>query len=380
MVQTNTVHGPRRRSRRDAHQGYRQQPEGQDERGLAMALDGNGRWAYLDPKLGAMHAVAEAARKVACTGATPVAATNCLNFGNPEKPEIMAQLSAAIDGIAEACTALGTPITGGNVSLYNETKRRRHLSHSGAGNRRHSRRRDQGRARAFPASRRRRSASLAHPARREAGPQSDRAVRAAPHRMHWQVPIREIMPEDLVVVPRIRQPQLRQRPRRTSISVRLNSPRSFSVAYGASLRRSISKPKPICTPCCSALADRQPLRSARDISDGGIAVALAQASFPAFIGATVEQDQSLMVHPLFGLFAEPASTVSGHRCTRLNIAEIEELAAELQLHRCAHRHHRRPERSKSPSTASLSSPLHSPNSAAPGPTSLEATLHEEVSA
>jgi phosphoribosylformylglycinamidine synthase len=67
-------------------------------------------------------AVAEGARKVACTGAVPVAATNCLNFGNPEKPEIMAQLSAAIDGIAEACTALGTPITGGNVSLYNETK------------------------------------------------------------------------------------------------------------------------------------------------------------------------------------------------------------------------------------------------------------------
>jgi phosphoribosylformylglycinamidine synthase len=92
------------------------------ERGLAMALAGNGRWTYLDPKLGAMHAVAEAARKVACTGATPVAATNCLNFGNPEKPEIMAQLSAAIDGIAEACTALGTPVTGGNVSLYNETR------------------------------------------------------------------------------------------------------------------------------------------------------------------------------------------------------------------------------------------------------------------
>ncbi len=92
------------------------------DRGLAMALAGNGRWTYLDPKLGAMHAVAEAARKVACTGATPVAATNCLNFGNPEKPEIMAQLSNAIDGIAEACTALGTPVTGGNVSLYNETK------------------------------------------------------------------------------------------------------------------------------------------------------------------------------------------------------------------------------------------------------------------
>ena len=97
-------------------------PTVKPERGIAMALAGNGRWCYLDPKLGAMHAVAEAARKVACTGATPVAATNCLNFGNPEKPEIMAQLSLAIDGIAEACTALGTPITGGNVSLYNETR------------------------------------------------------------------------------------------------------------------------------------------------------------------------------------------------------------------------------------------------------------------
>ncbi len=102
--------------------GQRRAADQKPERGLAMALAGNGRWCYLDPKLGAMHAVAEAARKVACTGATPVAATNCLNFGNPEKPEIMAQLSAAIDGIAEACEALGTPITGGNVSLYNETK------------------------------------------------------------------------------------------------------------------------------------------------------------------------------------------------------------------------------------------------------------------
>ena len=119
MVQTNTVQGPGgeagvMRIKGSGTPGH--------ERGLAMALAGNGRWCYLDPKLGAMHAVAEAARKVACTGATPVAATNCLNFGNPEKPEIMAQLSAAIDGIAEACTALGTPITGGNVSLYNETR------------------------------------------------------------------------------------------------------------------------------------------------------------------------------------------------------------------------------------------------------------------
>jgi phosphoribosylformylglycinamidine synthase subunit PurL len=86
-----------------------------------MALDGNGRWCWLDPKLGAMHAVAESARNVSCTGATPVAATNCLNFGNPEKPQIMWQFSQVVDGLTEACTALETPITGGNVSLYNET-------------------------------------------------------------------------------------------------------------------------------------------------------------------------------------------------------------------------------------------------------------------
>jgi phosphoribosylformylglycinamidine synthase len=90
-------------------------------RALALSVDGNGRWCQLDPRAGAMHAVAEAARNVACSGARPIAATNCLNFGNPEKPEVMWQFSQAIDGIGEACIALGTPITGGNVSFYNET-------------------------------------------------------------------------------------------------------------------------------------------------------------------------------------------------------------------------------------------------------------------
>ena len=90
-------------------------------RALAIKTDGNGRWGFLAPRLGAMHAVAEAARNVACTGARPIAATNCLNFGNPEKPEVMWQFSEAVDGIAEACRALETPITGGNVSFYNET-------------------------------------------------------------------------------------------------------------------------------------------------------------------------------------------------------------------------------------------------------------------
>ncbi len=114
MVQTNTVEAP------GAGDAGVIRIKG-SKRGLAMALDGNGRWCYLDPRLGAMHAVAEAARKVACAGATPIGATNCLNFGNPEKPHIMWQFSQVIDGITKACEELDTPITGGNVSFYNET-------------------------------------------------------------------------------------------------------------------------------------------------------------------------------------------------------------------------------------------------------------------
>jgi phosphoribosylformylglycinamidine synthase II len=114
MVQTNTVEAP------GAGDAGVIRIKG-SQRGLSMALDGNGRWCYLDPRLGAMHAVAEAARKVACSGATPVGATNCLNFGNPEKPHIMWQFSQTIDGITKACEELEIPITGGNVSFYNET-------------------------------------------------------------------------------------------------------------------------------------------------------------------------------------------------------------------------------------------------------------------
>jgi phosphoribosylformylglycinamidine synthase len=91
------------------------------DRALAMSVDGNGRYGYLDPYRGAMLAVAEAARNVACAGARPLGATNCLNFGNPERPAIMWQFARAVEGIGAACRALGVPITGGNVSLYNET-------------------------------------------------------------------------------------------------------------------------------------------------------------------------------------------------------------------------------------------------------------------
>ncbi len=95
-----------------------------DERsglGVALATDGNGRYAALDPYAGAQLALAEAFRNVAVTGARPVAVTNCLNFGSPEDPEVMWQFAEAVRGLADGCHTLGTPVTGGNVSFYNST-------------------------------------------------------------------------------------------------------------------------------------------------------------------------------------------------------------------------------------------------------------------
>ena len=301
MVQTNTVQGPGgeagvMRIKGTGTPGH--------ERGLAMALDGNGRWAYLDPKLGAMHAVAEAARKVACTGATPVAATNCLNFGNPEKPEIMAQLSAAIDGIAEACIALGTPITGGNVSLYNETR--------GEG--------------IYPT-----------PVLGIVGILED-ATKAVPAHFQrekdaivllWPIP-RGQEPDPKLKVPLNpppisqyplpvleREPRAREEADASDTEAAANLAAFGSSEFAKVILSSLWGNPPALDLDAEAnlhnmlavLAWRKLIRSARDISDGGIAVALAQAAFTKGIGATVEQDPSLLAHPLFGLFAEPASTI-----------------------------------------------------------------------
>jgi phosphoribosylformylglycinamidine synthase len=326
MVQTNTVLGPGgeagvMRIKGTGATGH--------ERGLAMALDGNGRWAYLDPKLGAMHAVAEAARKVASTGATPVAATNCLNFGNPEKPEIMAQLSAAIDGIAEACTALGTPITGGNVSLYNETRG---------------------------------EAIYPTPVLGIVGILDD-VTKAVPS--HFQAEGDAILLLWPIPVSRQPDPSLK-----VPFPAQTAHPKAdpYAPAYGQELAiipEGVEEPEASATNdlevfgssefaktilggiwgqppplnldaeadlhvLLEVLAHRKLLHSARDLSDGGIAVALAQAAFPLSIGATVEQDQSLMVHPLFGLFAEPATTmiVTAHPG---KVSQIEELAAEFSF-------------------------------------------------
>ncbi|GIW39999.1 MAG: phosphoribosylformylglycinamidine synthase subunit PurL [Candidatus Binatia bacterium] len=93
-------------------------------RGLAVSVDCNSRYCRLDPYLGAMIAVVESARNVVCAGATPLAVTDCLNFGNPEKPEVLWQFRESIRGLRDACKALGTPVVSGNVSFYNETRGR----------------------------------------------------------------------------------------------------------------------------------------------------------------------------------------------------------------------------------------------------------------
>jgi phosphoribosylformylglycinamidine synthase len=264
MVQTNTVQGPGgeagvMRIKGTGTPGH--------ERGLAMALDGNGRWAYLDPYLGAKHAVAEACRKVACTGATPVAATNCLNFGNPEKPEIMAQLSTAIDGISEACKALGTPITGGNVSLYNETR--------GEG--------------IYPT-----------PVLGIVGILDD-VTKAVPS--DFQEPGDAIL---LLTVPQISTPADQQRALGSSeyaknvLNALWGTPPKLDLAAEVQLQR-----------CLIALADAALLRSARDISDGGLALTLAEAGFSTGVGALVTLPSRVEASDsaTFRLFGEDATRV-----------------------------------------------------------------------
>ncbi|HEY1806655.1 MAG TPA: phosphoribosylformylglycinamidine synthase subunit PurL [Terracidiphilus sp.] len=324
MVQTNTTQGPGGEAgvMRIKGTGDKNQGSEKPERGLAMALDGNGRWAYLDPKLGAMHAVAEAARKVAMSGATPVAATNCLNFGNPEKPEIMAQLSAAIDGIAEACAALGTPITGGNVSLYNETK--------GEG--------------IYPT-----------PVLGIVGILDD-VTKAVPAHftrakdaivLLWPIPRGQEPDPNLKVplnpppisqypLPALeREPRDREQPDASDAEVATNLTAFGSSEFAKAILGSLwGTPPALDLEAEAALHDllailswRKLIHSARDISDGGIAVALSQAAFTLGIGATVEQDPSLFAHPLFGLFAEAASSIIV-TADPGNVSEIDAIAGQ----------------------------------------------------
>jgi len=253
MVQTNTVQGP------GGDGGVMRIKD--TERGLAMSLDGNGRWCYLNPKLGAMHAVAEAARKVACAGGLPVAATNCLNFGNPEKPQIMWQFSEVIDGLAEACTALGTPITGGNVSLYNETL--------GEG--------------IYPT-----------PVLGVVGIIDDIHRTATPH---FQSPGREVILLSGATAP-YDDCQLGSSEYAKEITGSLwGEPPVLNLRSEASLQK-----------CLLELVEKGLIESAHDCSDGGLAVAAAESCFRNEIGVELrlpETSDSLEI----GLFGEQASRV-----------------------------------------------------------------------
>ena len=275
MVQTNTVDGPGGEAGVMRIKGT--------TRGLAMALDGNERWCYLDPKLGASHAVAEAARKVACSGATPVAATNCLNFGNPEKPEIMAQLSQAIDGISEACLALGTPITGGNVSLYNET-------------------RGQG---IYPT-----------PVIGVVGILDHVSKAVGAHFKQAGDAVLLIAPASVPPLEERMQEFGSSEYARKVLSALWGTPPSLDLQVESGLHR-----------CLADLAGRSLIHSARDISDGGIAVALAEGSFGHGIGVRANLLKAPDLPAEWDLFGETASQCLVS-CPKGSVAEIENLVRQ----------------------------------------------------
>ncbi|MGA8151317.1 MAG: phosphoribosylformylglycinamidine synthase subunit PurL [Terriglobales bacterium] len=278
MVQTNTVEAP------GAGDAGVIRIKG-SQRGLAMALDGNGRWCYLDPQLGAMHAVAEAARNVACAGATPLGATNCLNFGNPEKPHIMWQFSQVIDGITKACEELDVPITGGNVSFYNETL--------GEG--------------IYPT-----------PVLGIVGILEDVHKAVFPHFReagHTIVLLRATEPGDM-----------------TDAETEFGSSEYAKEILGAvwgyppglELAKEAALQKAVIDMIQAGL-----VASAHDCSDGGVAVTLTEAAMPRSVGASVDLT-SQGLPPEFVLFGEDASRVV-ISCDRNQVSRIQQVAGKYGL-------------------------------------------------
>jgi phosphoribosylformylglycinamidine synthase subunit PurL len=278
MVQTNTVEAP------GAGDAGVIRIKGSD-RGLAMALDGNGRWCYLDPRLGAMHAVAEAARKVACAGATPAGATNCLNFGNPEKSHIMWQFSQTVDGITKACEELEIPITGGNVSFYNETL--------GEG--------------IYPT-----------PVLGVVGILDDVQKAAKMHFSaagHTIVLLRAGEAADITDV----QSEFGSSEYAKEILGELwGYPPEIDLEKEAALQKAVI-----------GLIDRGLVDSAHDCSDGGVAVALAEKAFPKGVGAKVNLASNELPAE-FVLFGEDASRIVVS-CDPANVARIKEVARQYGI-------------------------------------------------
>jgi phosphoribosylformylglycinamidine synthase len=278
MVQTNTVEAP------GAGDAGVIRIKGSN-RGLAMALDGNGRWCYLDPRLGAMHAVAEAARKVACAGATPVGATNCLNFGNPEKPHIMWQFSQVVDGMTKACEELEVPITGGNVSFYNETL--------GEG--------------IYPT-----------PVVGVVGILQDVHKSA---KMHFAQPGRKIVllrANDVGDAVDAESEFGSSEYAKEILGAVWGYPPELDLEKEATLQRALI------TIIQQGLAE-----SVHDCADGGLAIALAEAAFPKGVGLAVNL-AARGLPPEFVLFGEDASRVI-LSCDPANLARIQQMASEYDL-------------------------------------------------
>ncbi|MGZ4836512.1 MAG: phosphoribosylformylglycinamidine synthase subunit PurL, partial [Terriglobales bacterium] len=257
------------------------------ERGLAMALDGNGRWCWLDPRLGAMHAVAESARNVACAGARPIGATNCLNFGNPEKPHIMWQFSQVVDGITKACEELETPITGGNVSFYNETL--------GEG--------------IYPT-----------PVVGIVG-LIDYVDRAMTHDFRDTgcaiILLRGSEPGDAVDA-------------EVEFGSSEYAKEILGEVWGFPPALELEKEKAV-QDCIIDLVGQGLVESAHDCSDGGLAVALARSCFPREIGARLDLSRVSLgsedLHPEYLLFGEDASRIV-ISCIRENVPRIKEMAVK----------------------------------------------------
>ncbi|MBV8205761.1 MAG: phosphoribosylformylglycinamidine synthase subunit PurL [Acidobacteria bacterium] len=280
MVQTNTLEGPGGDAGLIRVKGT--------NRALAMSLDGNSRWCYLNPALGAGHAAAEAARNVACTGAVPAAATNCLNFGNPEKPGVMWQFSEVVKGLAHACEQLGTPITGGNVSLYNETL--------GEG--------------IYPT-----------PVVGVVGILED-ASRALPA---WFSAVNQaivlLRPQNSPGVPGLHDEFGSSEYASEVLDELWGSPPALDLSAEAALHR-----------CLAELASRGLAESAHDCSEGGLAIALAECCFRngGRLGADVVLTADSDLSPEIQLFAESATRVV-ISCDPERVSAIQQLASSYGI-------------------------------------------------
>jgi phosphoribosylformylglycinamidine synthase subunit PurL len=310
MVQTNTVEAP------GAADAGVIRIKGSN-RGLAMALDGNSRWCYLDPRLGAMHAVAEAARKVACAGATPIGATNCLNFGNPEKPNIMWQFSQVIDGITKACEELDTPITGGNVSFYNETLGEGIyptpvigvvgiLEDVHKSTKMH-----------FAPSKDCHPNNNCHPERSEGPHSSDSQLQeSSPSQSARKIVLLRATDPGDAVDAEIEFGSSEYA--KEILEAVWGYPPDLDLEKEATLQRALV-----------ALIRAGLVESAHDCADGGLAVALVESALPAGVGLTVSLSKSQLAKE-FALFAEDASRVV-ISCDPAHLRRIKQVAEEFDI-------------------------------------------------